>query len=118
MKNLDFFTLGLLFLAVIRTQWPKLELLSSLCTSDLIKGLPMRGAASSNFDQVQVELLATLIHNKFTRELDLRKLQPGVSNWDPYIVDFDNGNGMLRFGDEPNPDHRDSIPLVGYLFVN
>ena len=56
-------------------------------------------------------------HNKFIRELDLRKLQPGLANWDNYIVDFDKDNGMLRFGTESNPDHRDSIPLVGYLFV-
>jgi hypothetical protein len=55
-------------------------------------------------------------HNKFTRELDLRKLQPGVSNWDTYIVDFDD-HGMLRFGNEPNPDHRDNIPLEDFLFV-
>ena len=58
-------------------------------------------------------------HNKFTRELDLRNLQPGVKSWDkPMIIDFDDGNGMLRFGTEPNPDHRDSIPLVGYLFID
>jgi hypothetical protein len=55
-------------------------------------------------------------HNKFTRELDLRKLQPGLSNWDDYIVDFDD-HGMLRFGTEPNPDYRDNVPLEHYLFV-
>ena len=74
---------------------------------------------------IKAELKAPIIvitaypntHNKFTRELDLRKLQPGASNWDSYIVDFDD-HGMLRFGDEPNPDYRDNVPLEDYLFVD
>lgn len=55
-------------------------------------------------------------HNKFTRELDLRKLQAHAPNWDDYIVDFDD-HGMLRFGNESNPDHRDNVPLEDFLFV-
>lgn len=55
-------------------------------------------------------------HNKFTRELDLRNLQPQASNWDNYIVDFDD-HGMLRFGNEPNPDYRDNVPLEDFLFI-
>lgn len=59
----------------------------------------------------------TNTHNKFSRELDLRKLQSGISNWNNYIVDFD-GHGMLRFGNESNPDHRDNVPLEDFLFVD
>jgi hypothetical protein len=56
-------------------------------------------------------------HNKFTRELDLRKLQPHASNWNNYVVDFDD-HGMLRFGNELNPDYRDNVPLEDFLFID
>jgi hypothetical protein len=58
-------------------------------------------------------------HNKFSRKLDLKKFYPGCyPNWNKYppIVDFDD-NGMLRIGNDKNPDYRDSIALEDYLFV-